>query len=184
MATAHEPRPDAPLVIDPDLIRKYDGSGPRYTSYPTADRFVEAFDAEAYRALAAAIATSAARATASDYTCTCRSATRSATTAPATRSRTRDHAQGRASTSSTCEQGNRRWSRRSLGERPRASRQMHWGGGTPTFLSRRRDASALVRRCATRVRPRPGRRVLDRGRPAPRRTPGAWRSSPGSASTA
>ncbi len=37
------------LVIDPVLIRKYDVSGPRYTSYPTADRFVEAFDAAAYR---------------------------------------------------------------------------------------------------------------------------------------
>src|SRR5262245_6220336 len=37
------------LVIDADLIRKYGGHGPRYTSYPTADRFVEAFDAAAYR---------------------------------------------------------------------------------------------------------------------------------------
>jgi oxygen-independent coproporphyrinogen III oxidase len=36
------------LVIDPALIRKYDRAGPRYTSYPTADRFVEAFDTEAY----------------------------------------------------------------------------------------------------------------------------------------
>ena len=39
----------AKLVIDPNLIRKYGGSGPRYTSYPTADRFVEAFGAAAYR---------------------------------------------------------------------------------------------------------------------------------------
>jgi oxygen-independent coproporphyrinogen-3 oxidase len=39
----------APLVVDADLIRKYGGNGPRYTSYPTADRFVEAFDAKAYR---------------------------------------------------------------------------------------------------------------------------------------
>ena len=39
----------AKLIIDPDLIRKYGISGPRYTSYPTADRFVEAFDAQAYR---------------------------------------------------------------------------------------------------------------------------------------
>ncbi len=39
----------APLVIDPQLIRKFGGSGPRYTSYPMADRFVEAFDASAYR---------------------------------------------------------------------------------------------------------------------------------------
>ena len=37
----HHPASD--LVIDPVLIRKYDTSGPRYTSYPTADRFVEAF---------------------------------------------------------------------------------------------------------------------------------------------
>jgi oxygen-independent coproporphyrinogen-3 oxidase len=37
------------LVVDPQLIRKFGGSGPRYTSYPTADRFVEAFDASAYR---------------------------------------------------------------------------------------------------------------------------------------
>lgn len=39
----------SPLVIDPELIRRYDRSGPRYTSYPTADRFVEAFDEQAYR---------------------------------------------------------------------------------------------------------------------------------------
>ena len=31
------------LVIDPVLIRRHDVSGPRYTSYPTADRFFEAF---------------------------------------------------------------------------------------------------------------------------------------------
>jgi len=37
------------LVFDPKIIRRFDVNGPRYTSYPTADRFVEAFDAEAYR---------------------------------------------------------------------------------------------------------------------------------------
>ncbi len=37
------------LIFDPQLIRRFDVNGPRYTSYPTADRFVEAFDAEAYR---------------------------------------------------------------------------------------------------------------------------------------
>jgi oxygen-independent coproporphyrinogen-3 oxidase len=37
------------LVIDPGLLRRYEGSGPRYTSYPTADRFVEAFDEATYR---------------------------------------------------------------------------------------------------------------------------------------
>lgn len=37
------------IVMDPDLVRRYDARGPRYTSYPTADRFVEAFDAACYR---------------------------------------------------------------------------------------------------------------------------------------
>ncbi len=35
-------------VISPDLLRRFDGNGPRYTSYPTADRFVEAFAADDY----------------------------------------------------------------------------------------------------------------------------------------
>jgi oxygen-independent coproporphyrinogen-3 oxidase len=37
------------LVIDAGLLRRFDRPGPRYTSYPTADRFVEAFDAGCYR---------------------------------------------------------------------------------------------------------------------------------------
>ena len=37
-----------PLMITQAHIERYDVSGPRYTSYPTADRFVEAFDAAAY----------------------------------------------------------------------------------------------------------------------------------------
>lgn len=37
------------VIVDPGLISRYGGNGPRYTSYPTADRFVEAFDEEAYR---------------------------------------------------------------------------------------------------------------------------------------
>ena len=37
------------LIFDPQVIRRFDVNGPRYTSYPTADRFVDAFDAEAYR---------------------------------------------------------------------------------------------------------------------------------------
>ena len=36
------------LVISPELLRRYDVSGPRYTSYPTADRFVEAFGESDY----------------------------------------------------------------------------------------------------------------------------------------
>ena len=37
------------LIFDPQLIRRFDINGPRYTSYPTADRFVEAFNAEALK---------------------------------------------------------------------------------------------------------------------------------------
>ena len=34
-----------PPAISLELLRRFDVTGPRYTSYPTADRFVEAFDA-------------------------------------------------------------------------------------------------------------------------------------------
>ena len=48
---------DAPgiqdLEVDLDLIRKFDRSGPRYTSYPTADRFVDTFNADTYKKWAA-----------------------------------------------------------------------------------------------------------------------------------
>jgi len=37
-----------PLEVDLELIRRLDRNGPRYTSYPTADRFVQSFDAECY----------------------------------------------------------------------------------------------------------------------------------------
>ena len=34
--------------VSPEMLRRYDVAGPRYTSYPTADRFVEAFTADDY----------------------------------------------------------------------------------------------------------------------------------------
>jgi oxygen-independent coproporphyrinogen III oxidase len=34
--------------FDPDLIARHHREGPRYTSYPTADRFVDAFNVESY----------------------------------------------------------------------------------------------------------------------------------------
>jgi oxygen-independent coproporphyrinogen III oxidase len=36
-------------AISSDLLKRYDVPGPRYTSYPTADRFVEAFTEQDYR---------------------------------------------------------------------------------------------------------------------------------------
>jgi oxygen-independent coproporphyrinogen III oxidase len=38
----------AAVPVSDDLLRQYDVAGPRYTSYPTADRFVEAFSADDY----------------------------------------------------------------------------------------------------------------------------------------
>ena len=44
----------APSVLTDDLLRRFDTPGPRYTSYPTADRFASGFGpADAVRALAA-----------------------------------------------------------------------------------------------------------------------------------
>jgi oxygen-independent coproporphyrinogen-3 oxidase len=39
--------PDQELVFDPELIRKYDRAGPRYTSYPTAPQFRPDFGPDA-----------------------------------------------------------------------------------------------------------------------------------------
>jgi oxygen-independent coproporphyrinogen-3 oxidase len=40
------------IEFDAGLVRRFDRSGPRYTSYPTADRFAAVFDAAAYAAWA------------------------------------------------------------------------------------------------------------------------------------
>ena len=45
---------DQSIVFDLELIRRYDKSGPRYTSYPTAVQFHEGFGEADYRACAAA----------------------------------------------------------------------------------------------------------------------------------
>jgi oxygen-independent coproporphyrinogen-3 oxidase len=42
------PAPEAAVLSD-EMLRRLDVPGPRYTSYPTADRFVEAFGPAAYR---------------------------------------------------------------------------------------------------------------------------------------
>ncbi len=42
--------PATGVLFDPELVRKYDRPGPRYTSYPTIDQFVEAYDARTHAA--------------------------------------------------------------------------------------------------------------------------------------
>ena len=48
MTIAHE------ICFDQELIRRYDGRGPRYTSYPTALQFEESFGEDDYRRVALA----------------------------------------------------------------------------------------------------------------------------------
>ena len=46
--TTNSTVPNTQVQIDTELVRKYDKPGPRYTSYPTADRFIEAYDMRAH----------------------------------------------------------------------------------------------------------------------------------------
>jgi oxygen-independent coproporphyrinogen-3 oxidase len=119
------------LAVDPELIRKYGGNGPRYTSYPTADRFVEAFNAAAFghwlanrnvggvvRPLALYVHLPFCDTIC--YYCACNKII------------TRDH--GRSAEYLKYLQREIRLVARQLGE-DRSVVQMHWGGGSPTFLS-------------------------------------------------
>ena len=130
---------NAPLIVDTALLVKYGGNGPRYTSYPTADRFVEAFDAEAYRHWLQRRAIGGMGRSLGLYVhvpfcdtlcfyCACNKIA------------TKDQAKARKYTSyllreidlvADAIQGERRVSK------------MHWGGGTPTFLSEE-DSATLV----------------------------------------
>ena len=120
------------LAFDADLVRKYDGFGPRYTSYPTADRFTESFGpADLVAALSARPEMPGEPQALSLYVhlpfcdticyyCACNKVI------------TKDH--GR---SAKYIRYLGREIRIVAGLRDQASpvRQLHWGGGTPTFLS-------------------------------------------------
>jgi oxygen-independent coproporphyrinogen-3 oxidase len=124
--------PASELVIDPVLIRKYDVSGPRYTSYPTADRFVDAFGAAQFSQWLSRRNIGGITQPLSVYVhlpfcdtlcyyCACNKVI------------TRDHSQ-------SAKYINYLKKEMSLLVPPlgtdREICQLHWGGGTPTFLSR------------------------------------------------
>ncbi len=124
--------PASELVIDPVLIRKYDVSGPRYTSYPTADRFVEAFGEADYRHWLGKRNIGGINQPLSVYVhlpfcdticyyCGCNKVV------------TRDH--GRSSKYIKYLAKELALVGGLLGDERRIC-QLHWGGGTPTFLSR------------------------------------------------
>ncbi len=122
------PSPTAPF--DPDLVRRYDGNGPRYTSYPTADRFTDAYGEDDYRAALAKLGGEGSSPVSLYvhlpfcesicYYCACNKVI------------TRDKA--RATTYVGYVAREIEAVAGALAGRARAS-QLHWGGGTPTFLS-------------------------------------------------
>ncbi len=128
------------IVLDRELIRKYGTRGPRYTSYPTADRFIEAFDADSYRHWMEHRGVGGLNKPIGLYVhipfcgtacwyCTCN------------RIATRDRS--RAVRYLEYLERELALQARSIGTAE--IQQMHWGGGTPTFLSDR-QIEALVRR--------------------------------------
>jgi len=137
--------PASELTIDPVLLRKYDVSGPRYTSYPTADRFVDAFgEAELRQWLAKRTIGGITRplslyvhlpfCATLCYYCACNKAV------------TRDRSKS-GQYINYLEKELALLAPR-LGERPEIC-QLHWGGGTPTFLSHeemRRLVATIERR--------------------------------------
>ncbi len=133
--------PSSELVIDPVMIRKHDVSGPRYTSYPTADRFVEAFGEPHFRHWLDKRSIGGFVQPLSVYVhlpfcdtlclyCGCNKVV------------TRD----RAKSSKYIKYLDAELGLLDglLGDERRIS-QLHWGGGTPTFLSRE-EMSALAAR--------------------------------------
>ena len=127
------------LVVDPALLRKHGGNGPRYTSYPTADRFVEAFGAERYRHwLGRRSAGALARPLGlyvhipfCDTLCFYCACNKIAAKDRARGTKYVDYLLREVDLVAACLTGERRVSK------------MHWGGGTPTFLTEE-DSARLV----------------------------------------
>ncbi|HGX92863.1 MAG TPA: oxygen-independent coproporphyrinogen III oxidase [Candidatus Tenderia sp.] len=134
---------DQSLVFDPDLIKRHDKSGPRYTSYPTAVQFHEGLDEAEYRRIAAA--TNADTKALSLYFhipfcdtvcfyCGCNKI--------ATKDRSKAAPYLQRVHRELEMQGE-------LFDRSRVVDQLHWGGGTPTFISHQemRELMAKTREC-------------------------------------
>jgi oxygen-independent coproporphyrinogen-3 oxidase len=120
---------DNPLLLDPELIKRYDLSGPRYTSYPTALQFDDSFTADDYR-------TAAKDSNRTDrglslyfhipfcdticFFCACNKiATKDRSKAQPYLERVYKELELQSA----------------LFDSSRPVRQLHWGGGTPTFIS-------------------------------------------------
>jgi oxygen-independent coproporphyrinogen III oxidase len=120
---------DRDTLFNPDLIARYDRSGPRYTSYPTAVQFHEGFNAASYQQQA--VASNQRKGPLSlyfhipfcdtvCYYCGCNKVV--------TKDRSKSPPYLQRVASELALQG-------ALFDRQRRVDQLHWGGGTPTFLS-------------------------------------------------
>ena len=117
------------LLFDPALIRKYDKAGPRYTSYPTAVQFHDGFGETEYREQA--LASNATGKPLSLYVhipfcdtvcfyCACNKIV----------------TKNRRHTAPYLDRLHREIALQgALFDRERPVAQLHWGGGTPTFIS-------------------------------------------------
>jgi len=128
-----------PLVVDAGLLQRYGGNGPRYTSYPTADRFVEAFDESAYRHWLGQRSIGGFTRPLGLYVhipfcdtlcfyCACNKIA------------TKDHSKA-ARYVTSLEREMELVSQALAG--PRKISKMHWGGGTPTFLGDEQSARLI-----------------------------------------
>jgi oxygen-independent coproporphyrinogen-3 oxidase len=133
----------------PELIRRFDVSGPRYTSYPTADRFVEAFTPDQFvQALEQRRSGAAAMVLPLSlyvhipfceslcYYCACNKII------------TKHHERGEAYLRYLSREVDLHTAHLGLGQ---TVSQLHLGGGTPTFLSdsELRELMAMLRRSFT-----------------------------------
>jgi len=119
------------LTFDMDLIRRYDKAGPRYTSYPTAVQFHEGFGPEQYKEVVERTNQEDSLRPLSLYFhipfcdtvcfyCGCNKiATKDRTKSPPYLDRVAKELEMQGA----------------LFDRSRVVEQLHWGGGTPTFLN-------------------------------------------------
>jgi oxygen-independent coproporphyrinogen-3 oxidase len=135
------------LVFDRALIARHDRQGPRYTSYPTAVQFVEGFDVAAYRKHAAMTNAAPNPAPLSLYFhipfcatvcfyCACNKVV------------TKNQAHALRYLECLLTEVERQGA---LFDRSRPVEQLHWGGGTPTFLDQAQMGRlmAKTRECFT-----------------------------------
>lgn len=117
------------IIFNPELIRKYDKSGPRYTSYPTAVQFTEAFGVEDYKAQIALSNNSGNPLSLyfhipfCDTICFYCGCSKVATKDRSKAQPYLDHVYKEMALQSE------------LFDNSRVVKQLHWGGGTPTFIS-------------------------------------------------